>query len=59
MRTSLLPDYFVSHEDYRGRYVEVNFEYKMDAVRYIKKLEKNGVEAELWTRIRVFPEIEG
>jgi hypothetical protein len=53
----LLPEYFVTYEDSKGRYTEVNFEKKSDALVYIKKLAKRKVEAELWTRSRVFPEV--
>lgn len=51
-----LPDYFVSHEDSKGRYVEVNFEKRKDAEAYMAKLRRRKIEAELWTRTRVFPE---
>ena len=53
----LLPDYFVSYEDKKGRYVEVNFERKKDAMSYLLKLARRKVETELWTRTRVFPEV--
>lgn len=60
-----LPDYFVAYEDSKKRYVEVNFEKKVDAAKYMKRLEKRGVESELWTRQRsiavltaVFPEVK-
>jgi hypothetical protein len=49
-----LPDYFVTYDDSKGRYTEVNF----DVVAYIKRLAKRNVEAELWTRTRVFPEVK-
>lgn len=49
-------DYFVSYEDSKGRYCEVDFELKADALKFIKRLTKNKTEGELWTRSRVFPE---
>ncbi len=53
-----LPDFFVSHEDSRGRYVEVNFEKRADAMRYIAKLKRMKTEAELWTRARIYPKVK-
>lgn len=51
-----LPDWFVSYLDGRGRYTEVNFERKKDALAFLKRLERNKTEGELWTRTREFPE---
>lgn len=46
--------WFISYEDKKHRYIEENFVYKRDAKMRITELAAKNIEAELWTRERVW-----